>query len=297
MNFGRLKLVGIASLCALLTGCGTLGPRWVNLTPQLMPTNPSGIYTLSLMLDGEAASRQIRGTHAVIGGETYSMQQVPGKPNIYTFDYSVPSGSNRARYYFELLDSRGEVVTKSEIFDLRLTNRYVVELESSRAKPGASVAVLGKGFRDTDRIQFGGRSLETRFLSDNQLSFIVPAVAAGAEYPVAVETSGGIIPIARFRVDFSELRAMPSRLRLNVGETVTVVFTIDQDAPPEGMPLQMEISDAALLDFDPVSIAASERSMHVQFTGLNEGSGSLTVTAPAHNGVTLPISVDAAEQD
>lgn len=297
MNLRLLKLAGLVLLWMLFAGCSTLAPRLVNLTPQLMPTNPSGIYTLALLLDGKSGAKDVAEVRAIIGGETHAMRADSGKSNLFTFDYSLPSGMNRARYYYEMLDSDGRLVAKSEIFDLRLTNRYVVELESSRAKPGATIAVLGKGFRDTDRIQFGASTAETVFLSENQLVFTVPAVNAGEDYQVSVETSGGSIPIGGFRVDFSELRAMPSRLQLSPGETTTVVFTIDQDAPPEGMPLQIAVSDPQLVEFESISIPGGQRSMHVQFIGLQMGRGHLTVTAPAHNTLTIPVAVESAVEE
>ena len=200
---------------------------------------------------------------------------------------------NRARYYFETFNKAGEISSKSEVFDLRLTNRYVVELESSRAKPGSSISVLGKGFRDSDSIQFGGSNLETRFISENQLEFNVPAMEGGLDYQIALKTASGIIPISRFRIDYSELRSVPSRLVLLEGQTFTLVFTIDQIAPPEGVPLSMTLSDPTLLEFEPTSIDPEERSVNVQVTGGAPGEGTLIVKAAAHNQLEIPVRVDS----
>ena len=293
MNSRCLKLVGLTILLGFFSSCTSIAPRVVNLTPQLMPTNPSGIYTITLLVENPNKQKEVSSANVVIGGNIYSMSKAQGKQNVFTFDYSIPSNMNRARYYFETFNNAGGISSKSEVFDLRLTNRYVVELESSRAKPGSSISVLGKGFRDSDTIQFGGSSLETRFISANQLEFNVPAMEGGMDYQIALNTSSGIIPISRFRIDYSELRSVPSRLVLLEGQTFTLVFTIDQNAPPEGVPLSMTLSDATLLEFEPTSIDSEERSVNVQVTGGAPGEGTLTVKAAAHNQLEIPVRVDS----
>ena len=293
MNFRCLNLVGLIILAAVFSGCSTIAPRVVNLTPQLMPTNPSGIYTITLLLEEEAKGNEAVAANVVIGGNIFPMVKSSSKKHVFTFDYSIPSNINHARYYFETLDKDGDVTAKSEIFDIRLTNRYVVELESSRAKPGSSISVLGKGFRDTDMIQFGGTALETRFISENQLVFDVPAKDGGKDYQVGLETAGGMIPIGRFRIDYSELRSVPLRLVLLEGQTFTMVLSIDQDAPPEGVDIAMTLDRPELLEFEPVRIEAGERSTNVQVTGGAPGEGLLTVRVPAHNQLAIPVRVDS----
>jgi len=293
MNFRCLSLIGLAILTATVTSCTSIAPRVVNLTPQLMPTNPSGIYTITLMLEYEGSSEQAAAANVVIGGNIFPMVKAQGKRNVFTFDYSIPSNINHARYYFETLDDEGEITSKSEIYDLRLTNRYVVELGSNRAKPGSSISVLGKGFRDSDGILFGGNMLETRFISENQLEFDVPAKEGGVDYQVSLQTSGGIIPISRFRIDYSELRSVPSRLALLEGQAFTMVLTIDQDAPPEGVDVAMTLDRSDLLEFEPVRFEGGERSVSVQLTGGAPGEGTLTVTVPAHNQLLIPVRIDS----
>jgi len=277
----------------MFASCTSIAPRVVNLTPQLMPTNPSGIYTISLKVDGSSDAKDISAANVVIGGSIFPMVKSQTMSNLFTFDYSIPSSINRARYYFEILNSKGEIRSKSEIYDLNLTNRYVVELESSRAKPGAAISVLGKGFRDTDHIQFGGSTLETRYISDNQLVFNVPAKDGGKDYQVALETSGGAIPIGKFRVDYSELRSMPSRVILLEGQSMTIVFTIDEDAPPDGVDLEFSPSSPDLLEVGSAQIEAGQRSTNVQVTGGMPGEGTLVVTAAAHNQLVLQVRVDS----
>lgn len=285
-------LSGVLLIAALgICGCSRTASQLVNLTPQVMPTNPSGIYTLKLLT--EQTDESEGKTNIVIGGNVYPMVSDPSRPELKTFDYSIPREMNRAKYYFEMLDGKGRTTATTEVFDLRLTNRYVIEMSSNRAQPGTKVSVLGRGFRSEDTILFGGGELETRFISDSQVEFDVPAMKGGSSYIVKLQTSEGQLHIGDFRVDFSELRSVPSRLVLLEEQTVTVVFSIDRDAPSSGVPLTMDVSNFGLIEFEAVSIEEGTRSISVQITGETAGVGELMVSAPAHNSLTIPVQVDA----
>lgn len=290
MKSRLLKIIWIIGLTMLIGGCAHYTPRVVNLTPELMPTNPSGIYTLTLLLDSDNKASEPK-ANVVIGGSIYSMVPKSGKRNILTFDYSIPTSINRAKYYFEILDKKERIVSKSEVFDLRLTNRYVVELESVRAQPGEPISVLGKGFRAEDKIRFNDRSIETRFISENQLEFDVPAMKGGVDYRIALETVDGSIMIGLFRIDYSELRSMPSRLVLLEGQTGTIVFTIDKEAPSGGVPLLLQLNQPNLLEFDEASISEGTRSVNIQVMGGAPGKGTLHVQAAAHNEIVIPVEI------
>lgn len=293
MKSRLLMLVGLVSVLPLFVGCSHVAPRMVNLTPELLPANPSGIYTLSVLLDGVDDSQTSESANLVIGGEVFPMMPLESKTGVFNFDYAMPAGMNRAKYYFELLDPDGEVVSKSTVYDLRLTNRYVVEMESNRAQTGRPIAVLGRGFRSTDIIHFGDQPLQTRFISENQLEFDVPSLEGGVDYNVALSTDAGTISVGTFRIDYSELRSVPSRIILLEGQMTTMVFTIDQDAPDGGVPLQMYASETSLLEFEPVTIEEGNRSVNVQFMGGAPGEGTLVVSAAAHNRLEIPVRVES----
>ena len=290
MKSRLLRIAGIVVLTLMMSACAHYAPRMVNLTSDLMKTNPSGIYTITLLLD---ADQQIEepSVNVVIGGAVYPMSPVPGKSNVLVFDYSIPQGTNHAKYYFEYLDKDGNVISKSELQELRLTNLYVSEMESSRAQPGESISIFGKGFRAEDKIIFDGKPIETRFISDAQLQFDVPAMKGGETYDVALETSGGTVGIGPFRIDYSELRSMPARLVMLEGQMATIVFTIDKDAPAGGVPLSMNLSNSNLLEMDPVVIAEGTRSVNTQVIGGAPGKGELQVKAPAHNDIVIPVEI------
>ena len=274
----------------LIGACAHQAPRLVNVTSDLMRTNPSNIYTITLFLD---SAQQIKSPRAniVIGGAIYPMYPVPGKNNFLAFDYSVPKGNNHAKYYFEYLDQNDNVIAKSEVHELKLTNLYVSGMESIRAQPGEAISVFGKGFRAEDKILFDDQSIETRFLSNEQLEFDVPAFEGGKTYEVGLETAGGVVAVGPFRIDYSELRSMPSRLVLLEGQTATIVFTIDKEAPAGGVPLTLRTNVPDILLYDPVTIEAGNRSVNIQVMGGTPGKGELLVKAPAHNRIVIPVEV------
>jgi hypothetical protein len=290
MKSRLLKIIWIIGLTVFIGGCAHYTPRLVNLTPELMTTNPSGIYTLTLLLDSENKPNETK-ANVVIGGAIYAMVPKTGKNNVLTFDYSIPSSVNRAKYYYEILDEKGKVLSKTEVFDLRLTNRYVVELESVRAQPGEAISVLGKGFRAEDKILFDDKPIETRYVSENQLEFDVPVMRGGEDYRITLQTAAGSIAIGTFRIDYSEMRSMPSRLVLLEGQTGTIVFTIDKEAPVGGVPLSMKLNPPNLLEFDEASIAEGTRSVNLQVMGGAPGKGILHVQAAAHNEIVIPVEI------
>lgn len=293
MKSRLLKIIWIAGLTTLIAGCAHTSPRLVNLTPGLVPTNPSGIYTLMLLVESEGKATDTTQANVVIGGSIYPMIPQPEKNSLYSFDYSIPTSINHAKYYFEILDEKGGILTKTGVYDLKLTNRYVVELESSRAQPGEAISVLGKGFRSEDKISFGGQAIETRYISENQLEFDVPAMNGGMNYRVALETSGGLISIGTFRIDYSEMRSVPSRLILLEGQSVTIVFSIDKTAPAGGVSINMNLSNVNLLEIPEVSIAEGTRSVNIQVMGGQPGSGTLHVRTAAHNELLIPVHVQS----
>jgi hypothetical protein len=278
-------------ILGMATGCATVPPKAVNLTPEVVAANPSNIYTLSVFIDRTTMPKKGFQVQAVVGGNTYPMVQKSGSNGVFSFDYSMPLGSNRARFYYEVTDESGKVLMTSEIQDMRLTNRYVVELESNRAQPGSPISVLGRGFRNEDQIRFGTRNLPTRFISENQLSFDVPVLPGGRDYQVSLVTSSGVIPISMFRIDFSELRAMPARIVLFEGQTITLVLSIDRDAPPGDVALDLVVSDPDLIAFETAAIEEGTRSLAIQIEAGKPGEGTLTIGAVAHNTLTLPVEV------
>jgi hypothetical protein len=286
-----LKAGWIAVAICTLSSCSHVSPRIVNLTPTRIPTNSSGIYTLSML--AADVEDPVKSANLVIGGKTYPMSASGEKQGVFTFDYALTGGINRAKYYFEIFDTEGKMLSKSDIYDLSLTNRYVVELDSLRGQPGSSISVLGRGFRAEDRILFGTVRVTPRYISEKLLEFDVPSLEGGSDYQVALSTDAGDIVIGTFRVDFSELRSVPSRLVLLEGQSGTIVFNIDREAPAGGMSIDVQVTPFGLLEYEPVQISEGTRSVNLQVFGGAPGKGTLLVSIPAHNRLEIPVKVES----
>ena len=126
-----------------------------------------------------------------MGGETIPMVQDPINSNLWSCDYKLPQGFDEATYYFQtsykVNNKNGashsrELKSKLQIF--RLENRYVGNLASYRGPVGVEIAVQGRGFTKYDSITMGEKETSTRYLSENELRFTVPAIPSGVDYPV-----------------------------------------------------------------------------------------------------------------
>ena len=179
-----------ASLC-FLASCNQ--PSFINLTSGNLSQNPSGIYTLQTELDiqDRKVNQDTIQVFAVVGGDTIPMVKDPVNPFLWSCDYKLPQGFDEATYYYLAKysthhDGSGLAPkeVKSDLQVFRLENRYVGNLASYRGPVGVEIAVQGRGMTKYDSITLGGSKASTRFLSENELRFTVPALAAGIDYPV-----------------------------------------------------------------------------------------------------------------
>ena len=174
-----------------MSGCRQ--PNFINLTSKNVSQNPSGIYTLQTELEIQDRGIKIDTVKvfAVVGGEKLVMVQDDLNPDLWSCDYKLPAGFDEATYYFEanyasVLDN-GNVADRRVTSDLqvfRLENRYVGNLASYRGPVGAEIAVQGRGLTKYDVIKVGEQDASTRYLSENELRFVVPALPSGLDYPV-----------------------------------------------------------------------------------------------------------------
>lgn len=280
----------------LLTGCEV---TMNNLTPSRVPQNPSNLYTLSFSpevrnaaIDTETMTGQV-----VIDGKTFPMQRVDLGEPVFSFDYFMPEDRNQANYFFILnynIDRRGGPRAhsrQSEIFNIALSNRYVLNLETNRGPVGSIVPILGRGFTRADQVIIGGIEAETQYMSPNEIRFVVPALAAGQSYVVELRTAHGTLDVADYRVDAAIMNAMPRRLQLSSGGETTLVFSIDTPAPAGGIDIDILTNAPRSVIMPEVRIPAGSRSVSVTIQGGVRGSGTLFARASGFNEIQIPITV------
>ncbi len=295
MKAQLLPLV-LASL-VVFAGCTQ---RIVNLTPERLPQNPSGIYTLSAATDFENEA-VVGGTlkmEIVIDGQRHEMEPSPVGEGMWDFTYRMPENRDAAAFYFiASYDSfiRDSIVPKSDqspLFRVNLANRYVITMESERGPVGSRIPVVGRGFTEFDTIRIGGIEAETDYGNANAISFVVPALEADKGYQVEIDGSDGRLPIGVFRVDAARLQVSPSTLRVTVGERGTFVVGIGTMAPRGGLPVEALTDIPEALVMPEIVIPHGSRTVSVPFEGRSRASGEVYLKAPGFEEVRLPVIIE-----
>ncbi|MEM8549992.1 MAG: IPT/TIG domain-containing protein [Verrucomicrobiota bacterium] len=297
MSKAKLLLLPLLALAALLTGCG---PTITNLTSNPVPQNPSGIYEISMTVENMDNSL-VKGSYqpaVVIDGQPQPMQESDLGSGIFKYNYLMPEGRSEAKYYFLLdyqTDFKGSIKDKQlqseEMYDLRITNRYVITLESYRGPVGSTIPVVGRGFSKFDKVVIGGFEADTTYFSPTSLAFIVPPLPAGDSYRVELASGDAVLPVGSFQVDAARLYVNPTNLALAPGERYILVFGIDFLAPAGGVVIDITTDIPQSIIMPEVVIPEGAKSVSVPMEGGIPGTGTLFVEAPGFNALTVPVSV------
>jgi hypothetical protein len=276
-------------------------PNFINLTSKNVSQNPSGIYTLQTEIEVQDRGVKIDTLEvfAVVGGEKLVMVQDDLNPELWSCDYKLPTGFDEATYYYEanyasVLDN-GNVANRQVTSDLqvfRLENRYVGNLASYRGPVGAEIAVQGRGLTKYDVIKVGEQDASTRYLSENELRFVVPALPSGIDYPVKLSGGAhGALDIGNFRVDESRLKVSPSSLEIQSGDTATLLFKIDYEAPAGGLPIDVKTNIPNSIIMPEAVIAEGDLTVNIPVQGSEAGEGKLVINAPGFEGAEVSVKV------
>lgn len=292
-------IFGLSASLWFMTGCQQ--PSFVNLTSKNLSQNPSGIYTLQTEVDiqDRKVVKESVEVYLVVGGETLAMTQDPLNPNLWSCDYKLPQGFDEATYYFiakysSKLESGG-LVDREKLSDLqvfRLENRYVGNLASYRGPVGVEIAVQGRGFTKYDSITLGGEETTTRYLSENELRFTIPALPAGIDYPVQlIGGPHGALDVGNFRIDESQLGVVPTSLEIQSGDSATLLFKIDYEASAGGLPVDVKTNVPDSVIMPEAIIAEGDKTVNIPIRGGSPGEGKLIITAPGYDSVEVQIKV------
>lgn len=289
-------MLALVATAFLLSGCDV---KINDRTPATFSENPSQVYTITAEIkvrSGVVRKDSLEPT-IVIDGQAFPMRPSPLGRDIYEYDYKLPSGRSEGAYYilasFET-QSDGRVTRQERFTGLSrftVVNRYGLSLDANRAPVGAQVTVLGRGFTPQDVVHVGDQAAQTIFRSANSLSFVVPPLPAGRNYPVSVGPQGSGLAIGTIRVDSGQLSVAPASLSLLSGERRLLVFTIPTEAPAGGLLLDVTTDVPASVVMPEVLVPPGSRSVNVAVQGGAPGSGTLFVTAPGFGEITVPVTV------
>lgn len=271
-----------------------------NLTSNSIPQNPSGIYTMSMeariknaMVDSESMTASI-----VIDGEVHPMTRSDIGKNIFDFDFKLPQGRDLAKYYYVVeykmksADSKVRTINSgNNVYTFNLTDRYPVGLESNRAPIGTRIPLLGRGFTRYDKIILGNVEVDTQFLSDNQLVFVVPPLPAGRTYAVELAGADGNLFIDNFRIDKSTINVVPSAIQIGSGQVQRLLFKVDFEAPVGGLIVEVTTDVPAGVIMEEVIIPQGASTISIPVKGGVPSRGNLYVNVPGFDEVVVPVEV------
>lgn len=287
----KAKFYALLSVAALLVGCG---PNINNLTSDRVPANASGIYTISMTVDsgdGAIADSSYEPIIVIDGQERRMSPSDVGK-NIFEFDYVLPEGRNKAKYYYVLEYERdNEHRETSRIYELEVSDRYVIQIESVRGPVGAEISVVGRGFTDFDKIVIGGFEADTHYQSPTSLTFNVPALAPNQSYRAELISGNGVLNLGRFHVDGSKLSVLPAEIKVRPGERTTIVFETEYPTGAVGLPVSVMTDIPKSVIMPEVIIPAGARTRSIPIEGGKPGTGKLYISAPGYNDLQVPITV------
>ena len=280
----------------LLSGCGV---SITNLTPTVIPANPSQIYTISARINPQVPDLVPGSLTAriIIDGQSFPLTKSDLGTDIYTFDYQLPAGRDEIAYYFLVnyqFEHNGLISTREEYIDVvhtKIVGRYVLSLESNRGPVGARVSVLGRGFTAQDTVTFDGTPTRTVFESPNSISFFVPAVEASRNYKVEIAGDKGTSTVGTFRVDPTTLTVSPTELSLTRGQPQAVTFTLPNPAPTGGILLDVTTDVPESVIMPEVVVPEGSSTITVNVTGGKPGTGSLVLKGYGAGEVSIPVTV------
>ena len=294
-----LKHILLSLTLAFFASCNQ--PTFINLTSKNISQNPSGIYTLQTELDiqDRKVNPETIQVFAIVGGDSISMVQDPINQNLWSCDYKLPQGFDEATYYFQTTynvmgDGGGTFPRelKSDLQVFRLENRYVGNLASYRGPVGVEIAVQGRGFTKYDSINMGEKEAPTRYLSENELRFTIPALPSGVDYPVQlIGGPHGALDIGNFRIDESVLSVIPSSLEIKSGDSSTLLFKIDYEAPEGGLKVSVKTNIPESVIMPEAVITQGNKTVNIMVKGGVPGEGKLVISAPGYQGTQVPIRV------
>ena len=288
--------VGILIGCAFLSGCGS---QYVtNLTPQTAKRNPSNLYRFTMQC-AVNPQRLVPNTFEpllVIDGQQFPLKKDAAVPGLYYYDHELDAVRTDAKYYFQVsYDQRrsGTVkhyVRKTPLAEFSISGFGNLSLEIDRAPVGSEVRVLGSNFTVSNRVRVGDYDAQTELLSENVLSFRVPAVTVGKTYPVSVVIGEEMYFAGNLLIDSGRFTVEPSEISLRVGEKTDFTLRSNRPSPSDlYINVTTDIPDSVIMP--EVRLATGEESATITIEGGEPGKGNLYVSAQGFDELTVPIEV------
>ena len=97
--------------------------------------------------------------------------------------------------------------------------------------------------------------------------------------------------IGTFRIDESKLGVIPTSLEIQSGDTMTLLFKIDYEAPAGGVAVEVKTTVPLSVIMPEAIIAEGDKTVNIPIKGGQPGEGKLVITADGFEGAEVPIKV------
>jgi hypothetical protein len=304
MKTRHLFQISLAATLLAFAGCSTFIK---NATPQKIEANASDIYTFRVKVDESLRKVMPKSMRVdiVINGETHPMvpDRAAGK-YIWMYDCPIPSNVSDIDYYFiakyylddspsrtPKIEYSSDFLKSHNTYSSIITNRYVIKVASSRSPVGATIAVVGQGFTDGDKIVVGDIEAETSIVSHNHMNFIVPRLAAGQAYEVKLRTQDGDLSGGKIFIDKSTVGVQPNVISMKVGESIPVTFFVDAPAPAGGLTINVQTDIGSSIVMPVVVIPEGQRSVSVTLQASSAADGVLIIDTDGFEKAKVPVTI------
>lgn len=291
------RAIFCATALFLLAGCDL---KIVDLTPKVLPENPSRIYTFALRVTPKSTKVVPSSIQAriVIDGQIHPMTTGTLGKGVFEHEFQLPAGRDELAYYYLInysVENDAGIVRREDYTDItktRVVGRYVLTMETNRGPVGARISIVGRGFGSADVVKFDDEPVRTVSESSNALSFFVPAVATGKNYRVTLEGAAGSSPVGTFRVDPAVLDVSPARLELTSGGVQPLTFTVPNVASSGGQLLDVTTDVPESVIMPEVIVPEGANSVTIDVKGGKPGTGNLFLKGYGSSGeITIPLVV------
>ena len=295
MKKHALRLAAVVG-CGLLSGCGR--QYVINLTPQTAKRNPSNLYrfTMQCAVNPQKLVPNTFKPLLVIDERQFPLKEDAAIPGLYYYDHELDTTRTDAKYYFQVSYKQyrsgliKSYVRKTPLASFSISGFGNLSLEIDRAPVGSEVRVLGSGFTANNRIRVGDYDAPTELLSENVLSFRVPAVTVGKSYPVSVVIGEDMHFAGNLLVDSGRFTAEPTEIALRVSEKTDFTLRANRPSPSDlYINVTTDIPNSVIMP--EVHLAAGEETATVSIEGGEPGKGHLYVSAQGFDELTVPIEV------
>ncbi|MDR0428666.1 MAG: IPT/TIG domain-containing protein [Puniceicoccales bacterium] len=278
-----------------MAGCTHVSIR--NVTPQVMATNISRVYPLTMNFaarDGKVNTESIR-AHVIIDGHSRKMRSVGH--NRYVYEYRMTSDNPKVIYSFSVDYSRrcgGKLCffnEKSPDFELILTGHYAMGLDSQRGIPGAPITIIGRGFQKSDTVYVGDSVAETQFLSPTAIQFRIPQLPSGKHYNVELANPNGTLPAGKIFVDKGNISTNPKAIEIKCGESTILQITISAPAPSGGLEIDVTTNIPDAIVVPDVHIRQGKVTTSLKIEGAEVAHGMLFLSGKEYAETAIPLVI------